>query len=187
MNNQPNLQFLLESGGEENLNQVYIYLVNSLYFVIHKYITSKKGTEEDVEEIFNDSFLVLEDYGRKKMFAPKSNIPGFFIQVCKNIWRSKISAQKFNFDEVIKAFDITVTKFNSADINKDALYKILEMLDEKCRNLLIWQYFKNIHDTEIQTRLKLGGNRSLITTRSRCMKKLRGIIKENGGKHLFYS
>jgi len=61
---------------------------------IRKYILRNSGSEEDVEDVFQDAFIILYEKLKVNSLDLNSSLRTYFFSVCKNIWRNRLRKAK---------------------------------------------------------------------------------------------
>ncbi len=155
--------------------------------------TKSKYSIEDMEDAIQEAFFVITKKVRKPNFR-NDNICGFIVGIAYNKLRDDRKKtdrmQGFEVDEIERYisrkqgihdedFSPKFSNLNDEQRRKvDIILKALEKLSDNCRNLLtkLWEEEKNLE--EVRQELEYASNRVVITTKSRCVKKLRKEIND---------
>ncbi len=126
------------AGGDETILK-YFYKKN--FRGVRKYILANNGTEEDTEDVFQDSLIIIYQKLTKGMIELNCSVHTYFYSICKNVWRNRLRK-----NDKLEIHDDIVSISNSivSDINDDIergdrehIYrKHFMKLDGKCRSLL---------------------------------------------------
>ncbi len=115
------------------------------------------GTKEDAREVFQQTMFSLVMKLENENFMIKSNLKGYLMQSCFNIWiKAKQHNRKYMPTEKIPATAqaIDTTKEDLEQIREKEkdylkLYACLKPLSPECRKLLELSFFKKKTDEEI--------------------------------------
>lgn len=134
----------------------------------------------DAEDAVMDSFLVLRDKVYSGAFS-NDNVQAYILTIARNKWRNKTKRDKRLLD--INPAEIERVFYDVSDTDDIKVKRIkiilssIELLSDKCRELLTKNIAEGVPLKELQTELNYSGYDVLKTSKSRCMKKLREIIE----------
>ena len=108
---------------------------------IRKHILASSGTDEDAEDVFQDSLIIVYQKLKSETFTLDCPVHIYFYSVCKNVWRNRL---RKNDKRVIHEDIVTISNYIPSDMSDDIermdrerIYrKGFLRLDDKCRNLL---------------------------------------------------
>jgi len=109
--------------------------------LVHKYILQHKGRPEDVEDVFQDSLVLVYHKLRNGSLQINTSIHSYFIEVCKNKWRNQVrKQQRMRYDDLLieREPDTKESIINTlTQEDKEQLYrKHLAVLKEDHKNIL---------------------------------------------------
>lgn len=141
-------------------------LLYKFYFPsIANYIQQNNGTNQDAEDIFQESIIVLLSKVRQPNFTLTSSLKTYLFSISKNLWLKKIRADKkfateSNFDDIeLQNNDEYIannneekltTWFEKITANCQRILKALFFLNEPMDNLMIKMGWKNKHTASNQ-------------------------------------
>lgn len=146
---------------------------------IGQYIKSKSGSQEDVEDIFQEGLRHLFINVRGGRFSGKSALKTYLSSICKNLWYTKFSRDR-KLDEIKKQLPPPDEKTDSPEdtfLTKEKsqlLSDTLGQLGDTCKKVLsLWSLgfsFKEISE-------KTGSSAGTVRKQKfDCMKKLTALL-----------
>ncbi len=153
--------------------------------MVLKYIKNHDGDLDDAKEVFHQGLLQLMIKAQDPGFEIKSTLEGYFLTICKNIWRRKKKIDKnrvTNTDYTTLVDEEREIAMATAEQDKWELFQEkLESLSENCRKVLSL-YFKKIDYKTIADQLGYNTENVARQRKFKCEKKLREAI-ENDPKY----
>ncbi|MHA7056795.1 RNA polymerase sigma factor [Aquimarina sp. M1] len=139
---------------------------------VRKYIVQNGGAGEDIEDIFQDSLILVYNKLRSGSLQIDLSIHSYFIGVCKNKWRNQQRRQyKVLYDDslIVKKEDDTQSVIDTITEEDQAalFYKHLHNLNNKNRNIL-QLFFEGKSMREIST---ITGYSEGYTRKKKCISK----------------
>ncbi len=164
------------------------YLYEELFPGLLKLITTNSGSEEDAEDIFQESLIVVYQKMADPEFELTSSFKSYFFGVCKVLWLRKISEvstqeEFLDFNQLFGSLEIAEDDVArelkiDTDILKHGLYqKYFLQLSVECQEILKLA-MKKINIREISE--KTGFTPNYVKSRkSKCRKELIKQIKND--------
>jgi len=181
--NTTNIITKLKANDDRIVDQAFSLLYREHYPVIRSFITNNSGSEEDAADIFQDALIVLYDKVRDEKFELKCALRTFIYSICRNLWLKKLTGKK---QDLIKteAFSSVELEPNIADILEDneqskLIMKYLQKIGGDTEKLLIHFYFDGMKTEEVTQRMGYANEQVTRNKKSRCLKKLRGLLLES--------
>src|SRR5450432_1069911 len=82
---------LVEAISEKHLlEQAILQLYEEHAEITRSFIMSKGGTEQDADDIFQETIVSFIDCVQKKKFRQESGIQTFLISISKNLWYNEL-------------------------------------------------------------------------------------------------
>ncbi len=86
-------------------NKAFHYLYNNYFKMVKSFITNNNGREEDAEDVFQDTLVVLLQKLRNDNFLVSASLKTYIYAIAKNLWLKKIrfnkAYQQLEFTEVL--------------------------------------------------------------------------------------
>lgn len=170
----------IKSGGslkDKAIKKLYLYLKNSgSEKIIYHQIRYKKANIEDAQDLFHEAFIILMEKIEHGEHQEQFSVRNYLLGIAKNLWNNKLnSLKKEPTTDDFSAFEdwesISCEGEFLADEKKSLIRGILDILDEKCKKiLLLWMNSYKME--EIAARLELSSEKIARKYRYRCHKKL---------------
>ena len=162
----------------------YLELSAELFKISRRWILDNSGTIQDAEDITQEAILVLYHKSNMKGFVLTVKPTTFLMGVVKCLWYKELrSKNKFGYldSDITDVEDVYWDAIESANKGSTyflALQKSMERLGKNCQKLIEMFYYERQSMDEIYMRLGYSGSDAAKTTKSRCMKKLQELSKE---------
>lgn len=137
------------SGIKHNVPKVYEFLYKNLTPLIYYDIRSNSGSQEDAEDHFQDTILVVAANVKAGKYVD-GNIEGYIRIVSRNLWLKKLrKSVKLKQSQLDDAFD-PPDEYNSEVVNDlikhdkiiDMVNERLNEMDDRCNEILTSFYFE---------------------------------------------
>jgi RNA polymerase sigma factor (sigma-70 family) len=170
---------------KKNLDQAVLQLYQEHALATRSFIMGKGGSEQDADDIFQETVIAFIDTVQKGKFRFESAIRTFLISISKNLWLNEMRKRQRS-DNREKIFE-TGRDQEDADVSaaigdrelKQQLQKLLADLGESCRKILILFYYENLSMKEMVTHLHYENEQVVRNKKYKCLQQLTGMLKEN--------
>lgn len=130
----------LVSGIRSRENRIFTYLEKKMWRPVRAHVTLNRGSDQDAEDCYNDSIIVLIRMVDKHDFEPSCMISTLLFEIAKNKWLQKLEkrgpANKYkimhNEETTVKQYDEEMDQFLYEKIYDDCWKK----LHRECRQIL---------------------------------------------------
>src|SRR3984893_5635053 len=144
---------------KEMLEPAILQLYRDHAEITRSFIKGKGGTEQDADDIFQETVVSFIDSVEKEKFRQESGIRTFLISISKNIWYNEIRRRQragnreklFELDR--EPEEPVVSEMIQERELKKQLSQMLEDLGESCRKILELFYYENLSMKEIVSHL----------------------------------
>jgi RNA polymerase sigma factor (sigma-70 family) len=128
-------------GLKENNAPVIRYVYIEMFQVIRNFIVNNSGSENDAEDIFQDTLVILYTKITREKFVLSSSLKTFLFSVSRNLWLQRLElrkrcmaaksaeAESYQDNETLDAELMHMEKIN-------LLQKYLLAMDKECQRLL---------------------------------------------------
>lgn len=173
-------KLIIKAIKENNNNKVLDVLYKKLLPKIVKFVKSKGGNRVQAEDCFQDAVVSLINKVKRNEYKEDSSIDNYVFMVARNRW--------YNMATRVKSRE---TELGTHDASEDGLeylfeeekmsviHEVLEMLGEQCKKLLTLYAYENKKMAEIKDILGLKSEEVVKSTKYRCKKKMKKILKEH--------
>ncbi|MCX6142926.1 MAG: sigma-70 family RNA polymerase sigma factor [Ignavibacteriales bacterium] len=164
---------LIRKGDEEALVALY----ESNRKPIAAYITRNSGTTEDVQDVLQESLVILWERIRTGRFEYKAQLSTFVYATVKNLWSHRLRQKKHlssaeidpeaHEDQSPSVLDSLV-----ATEQVEMIRQALDAIGEQCRKLLLLFYWEEQSMEEIAVRLGFANADTVKAKKYQCKKAL---------------
>ncbi len=163
--------------------------MNSLYAVMYRkvlhFILKNSGSEQDADDVFQDSLMVLYKLAKRDQLDDVTNIQSYFFSICRNLWYKALKKKQktTTLTEAHHSLPEAAMQISAmlALEKSDFLDQLLKSLGESCRKVLIYYYYDRLKMKEIMKRMNFSSEQVAKNKKSGCMKKLKELIAANPG------
>jgi RNA polymerase sigma factor (sigma-70 family) len=159
------------------------YLYQEFTPVIRHYLLHNSGNQQDVEDLFQDTLIVLYQRCRAESFRLECSLKTYFMSVSKNLWLQRLEAKyrllyrsDIEVHEAQGAYTVEEQEHQAEELEMQRLfYKHIMLLPKECRQLMEL-YCLKIPYKEIARMLKYKDEIYVKTRKYSCKKLLRSRI-----------
>jgi RNA polymerase sigma factor (sigma-70 family) len=169
---------LIRKGDEETLVMLY----DANYRLILAYVTRNHGTEDDAEDLLQESLVVLWERVRSGQFEYAAKLSTFIFGTVKNMWSRRLAKMRKEIpteidpdehsDGALSALDDLI-ETEQAKMVRDALEKI----GEQCKKLLMLFYWEELSMEEIAAQMGFANAATAKAKKYQCKKALEKVLK----------
>jgi len=167
------------------LEQAILQLYQDHSEITRSFIMGKGGTEQDADDIFQETIVSFIDSVQKGKFRQESGVRTFLISISKNIWYNEIRRRQ-RADNREKIFEMDrlqeegpVTEMINEREMKQQLNKMLQELGESCRKILELFYYENLSMKEIVSQMHYENEQVVRNKKYKCLQQLTEKMKQN--------
>jgi RNA polymerase sigma factor (sigma-70 family) len=153
--------------------------------ITRSFIMGKGGTEQDADDVFQETVVSFIDSVQKSKFRQESGIRTFLISISKNLWYNEIRRRQ-RADNRERLFEADRDQEDSGvnDIIQDRelkkqLNQLLQDLGDSCRKILELFYYENLSMKEIVLHLHYENEQVVRNKKYKCLQQLSDKIKTN--------
>ncbi len=146
-------------------------------------VIRNNGTEDDVEDVLQESLIVLWERIRKGTFEYQAKLSTFIYATAKNIWLRKLARQRREFTSSGETFDIPngdSTPYEEMEENERvlAVEQAMEEIGNPCRDILLLYYWEEQTMEEIALKLGFANADTVKSKKYQCKKALEKLVKK---------
>jgi RNA polymerase sigma factor (sigma-70 family) len=175
---------LLDPGTSE---KAIIYLYRTYFEGLGRFVVNNNGSQEDAEDIFQEVIVSFVHLVRQQKFRGESSIRTFLFSMNRNTWLNelkrrgrKVTREK-NYHLLQDQKDERIEKVIEQREDTAQLLKLMEVLGDTCKKLLLLFYFENCSMKEILEKLEYENEQVVRNKKYKCLKKLEEMIASNKG------
>jgi RNA polymerase sigma factor (sigma-70 family) len=170
---------------KKELDGAILFLYQQYADTTRSFIMSKGGSEQDADDIFQETVVSFIEVVQKGKFRQEATIRTFLISISKNLWFNEIRKRQRSGNRE-KLFE-TGRDQEDADIQamigdrevKQQFQHLLAGLGESCRKILILFYYENLPMKEIVTHLHYENEQVVRNKKGKCLQQLTALLKMN--------
>jgi RNA polymerase sigma factor (sigma-70 family) len=169
----------LRNGDDSGLEELFRKNRRSVAsLVIHN-----NGTEDDAEDVLQESLIVLWERVRKGTFEYQAKLSTFIYATAKNIWLRKLARQRREFPSASETFEIPSgdsTPFEEMEENERvlAIEQAMEEIGNPCRDILLLYYWEEQSMENIAVKLGFANADTVKSKKYQCKKALEKLVKK---------
>lgn len=179
MNKPENIIALLKKEDEKTIRKLYDDNKKGFLFFANRYNLNS----EDVLDVYQDAVIALIENAKKgKIDALQSSISTYLFGIGKFMIFQKLKKEKKTFPtDDFKNLQFSEEEYSEEETNIQVLLlqKALDKIGEQCRKVLQLFYYEEKKLDEIQEELGYSNKDVLKSQKSRCLKQLKDLTKEN--------
>lgn len=173
---------MINKGGTSR-NEALRFIYTSFRKSAKAIMVAAGANAPDADDAIQEAIVVLDNSIRNGKYQASSNLKNYFIGICKGrIYSNKRSTKRINWtDDNLKMDGIETTQPETLMLEeeeKSILNNLLNMLDEKCRDVLRLYKLSYAMD-EIATETDLGNANNARQWVYKCRKRLTKLVSQN--------
>lgn len=167
-----------QHAGTRNTALQVIY--NRCYPMIETFVMKNGGSVSDTKDVFQQGTMILYQNIKRSKFRGDSSLSTYLYSVCRNLWFKELKQNALKIHGKEKELELNFEEVSEAQINIQAVKKIILELKEGCQDILVSFYYEMKSMKEIAEDLNLGSEQSARNKKSRCLKYLTQKISDRG-------
>jgi len=170
---------------KEMLEPAILQLYRDHAEITRSFIKGKGGTDQDADDIFQETVVSFIDSVQKSKFRQDSGIRTFLISISKNLWYNEIRRRQRagNRERLFEADrdqeDSGVQEIIQDRELKKQLNQLLQDLGDSCRKILELFYYENLSMKEIVLHLHYENEQVVRNKKYKCLQQLTDKMKLN--------
>ena len=165
-----------KNGSERKLYEYF-------FSMIAKLVLSNSGTNEDVEEVFQDAAFVLFNKCKKGELVLSCKLKTYLYSVCRNIWlkslnQKRVSTVSIQDHEDFVAIDASFFKQLQLSEERQTMLTLIGQLGADCQKLLYLFYYEQLKMKEIARLMPFANDQVARNKKVKCLKQLIKIVDE---------
>lgn len=149
---------------------------------VRNYIRKNSGSEDDVQDVFQDAIVILIQKVKKQTFNKGDDIDAFVYVVSRNLWINKVKRESrmTSFDPVHHDQQYQTDVLDSIILKEKEvqIQDLLSQTGEKCATLLNYTVLSDFSLKEIAKKLNYANENTAKVYNYRCKKKLIKLVTD---------
>jgi len=150
------------------------YLYQKYYRMMVRMIINNSGTEEEAQDIFQDSLIIFWEKVINNELQLTSKISTYLYSICQNLWRKELDRKK-RLSREEKDGEIP-PEHDQNEIIK-IMHACINELGETCKQVLTLYYFDKLSMKEIADKLSFSNADTAKTKKYKCKQELDKLVK----------
>jgi RNA polymerase sigma factor (sigma-70 family) len=170
---------------KDMLEQAILQLYQEHAEITRSFIKGKGGTEQDADDIFQETVVSFIDCVQKGKFRQESGIRTFLISISKHLWYNEIRRrQRAGNREKLFESDRDQEEAGISEVIqnrelKQQLNQLLNELGASCKKILEMFYYENLSMKEIVSHMHYENEQVVRNKKYKCLQELTDKMKEN--------
>lgn len=164
----------------ERRNNVLLFLYDEYFKLIRSYILRNNGTEEEAEDVFQDTILIVYEKIKSDKLKLSSSFATYFYAICRNLWlqRLQLLQRTQSEDQATDSWNEIPSPEEYMDYEEEKLFQVhFRKLDKDCQHVLT-SYFERKPFRTIADELQFSPN-YIKKLKFKCKEKLyKSIIND---------
>jgi RNA polymerase sigma factor (sigma-70 family) len=166
---------------EEMIRTVYRLYFDSLAW----YVMNNSGNRQDAEDVFQEVVVSFVDLVQKDRFRGESSVKTFLYSLNRHIWLNELKRrgralareEKYERGQAQSQPDLHVVIAGRETTHQ--LVKLMDLLGETCKKILLLFYYENRSITEILETLHYENEQVVRNKKYKCLKQLEKMMDDN--------
>lgn len=171
----------------EGDREVLIELYKAHEGMIANHVYQHSGNEDDVKDLMQDTLVAIWQNVRKPQFELSAKLTTYLFAIAKNLWLKQLDKRKrIKSEDYITGKEVADSADPAERMDYNIVQKALDLLQDKCRNILMMFYFDGF---DMNTIAKANGLASASVAKAKkhqCLKGLETLIKQKYNASDFY-
>lgn len=150
------------------------YLYQKYYRMMVRMVINNSGTEEEAQDIFQDSLIIFWEKVINNELQLTSKISTYLYSICLNLWRKELDRKK-RLSREEKDGEI-IPEHDQNEIVK-IMHSCINELGDTCKQVLTLYYFEKLSMKEIAETLNFSNADTAKTKKYKCKQELDKLVK----------
>jgi len=170
---------------KKEIDKAILYIYKQYADNISSFITNNGGSQQDADDIFQETVIVFIDIVKKGKYRKEASIKTFLVAIARNTWFNEIkkrdrSGHREKLYETSRGTDeMDVSHYISDREIKQELRELLNKLSDPCRKILMLFYYESLPMKEIVHHLHYENEQVVRNKKYKCLQQLTEMIKAN--------
>lgn len=126
----------------EGDREVLIELYKAHEGMIANHVFQHSGNEDDVKDLMQDTLVAIWQNVRKPDFQLSAKLSTYLFAIAKNLWLKQLEKRKrIKGEQFITGKEMADSPDPAEKMDHSLVQKAMDLLQDKCRNILIMFYF----------------------------------------------
>jgi len=167
-------------------NHAFGQLYKAYFGMVKRFVTNNNGRNDDAEDIFQDTMLVLVEKLQQDNFELTASVKTYIMAISKNLWlkRLRTAYRETEFTEIhdnqfYEEINIAIEQEKSY---KDILQNYLHKITKHCQGLIHDMFFKEKSIEQIQKDYGYSTKHNAQNQKHKCVEQIRKVKEQEEKK-----
>ncbi len=160
-------------------------LYRQQYNMVKTYITQNNGSQEDAQDIFQETIISFIEMVKQHKFRGESSISTFVYAIARYTWLNELKKRgrhQLRNEKYEREKEIIQPGIENHIVNrelKNTLVKVIESLGINCKKILLAFYYENLPMKDILQHLQYENEQVVRNKKYKCLQQLEQMINAN--------
>lgn len=184
-NTYSDAELITAIGNGDQLNSAILFIYQEYSNTIQSFILANSGTQQDAEDIFQETVVTFIDLVKKNRFRGEASIKTFLVAIARNGWLNELKKRERSdirekvFESSRDLTEMDVSQYIADMEVKQQFVNVLGKLGESCKKLLTLFYYENLSMKDILKHLHYENEQVVRNKKYKCLQSLTELIKND--------
>lgn len=153
------------------------------FAVILKYVLNNSGTEEEAQDIYQESIIVLYQNVQKPGFTLNCALQTYIYSVARRLWLKHLNKHSnvYKLGEEDEVADVSseIAEYEQKEVQISKMNESLEALGEPCKTLIQDFYVRHLSMEEIADKFGYTNSDNAKNQKYKCLQRLKKLFNTN--------
>jgi RNA polymerase sigma factor (sigma-70 family) len=169
----------------DQLNSAILFIYQQYANTVGSYIITNSGSQQDAEDIFQETVVTFIDLVKKDKFRGEAAIKTFLVSIARNIWLNELKKKERSgireqqYEKSREQDEMDISHYIADREVKQQFRSVIEKLGGSCKKLLTLFYYENMSMKELLDHLPYENEQVVRNKKYKCLQHLTGLLREN--------
>ncbi len=167
-------------GIKNNEELVLSALYRRFYPLIRKYVLTNSGTEEEAQDIYQESIIVLFQNVQRPGFVLSCALQTYLYSVARRKWLKQLSrgthVHKLNEEQEFIDVSTDLSLYEEKEIQLTKMQESLEEMGEPCKTLILDFYVQQLSMEDIADKFGYTNSDNAKNQKYKCLQRLKKLF-----------
>jgi RNA polymerase sigma factor (sigma-70 family) len=178
------------TGMKNNNGLILSGLYKKFYGIVLKHVLHNSGTEEEAQDVYQESIIVLYQNVQKPGFTLNCALQTYIYSIARRLWLKQLNKNSnvYKIDssnEELEFADVSeeVNEHEEKEIQLSKMSESLDLLGEPCKTLILDFYVQQLSMEDISEKFGYTNADNAKNQKYKCLQRLKRLFFNNqGGK-----
>lgn len=176
-------------GLKNNDELVLSHLYKKFFSIILKHILNNNGTEEEAQDVYQESIIVLYQNAQKPEFTLNCALQTYIYSIARRLWLKQLNKNSnvYKIDsnnEGLEFADVSeeINEYQEKELHISKMNESLESLGEPCKTLILDFYVQQLSMEDISEKFGYTNADNAKNQKYKCLQRLKRLFFNNEGE-----